>query len=241
MVTRPHSSLPPSTTFHTRRMENAPPDPKRQRISSGSEQWSNGQHGRSLPPPVFTPGPPPSSQPYNSQQPPFSRPGSGPPSHHIPGVDERRHPQEQEYAAQIHDPQRGLPVGPSNPFAAYPGLPRDPAFKREEGDPGPLQQPRSNSTGHTTESHMVPYAAEDPRRQSMSFEAMPGQPLPQPPPGYRQPYPPGPPQIQTQIPPGADPYYSPNPIYPNGNSTYQAALGQQRRKAPRTSQVGFVM
>jgi hypothetical protein len=217
-------------------MDHGPPDSKRTRLGSGS--WPNGhppQRG-SLPP--LPPG-----LPHQSQYPPppaFARPVSQVPLHHL---EDRRH-HESDFPTPGQDPRpHSVAASPYQPFVP----PREPVVKRDQSaEPAQMQYHRTQSTGDINDNHINSYPADDPRRQSISYETASAPPV------TTQPYRPAP-----AYPPPL--YAPPNPSYerqpyeppptPGGlrdgihlSVAYASGSGPgyNRRKAPRTSQVNKI-
>jgi hypothetical protein len=215
-------------------METGPPDPKRARLGSGS--WSNGHPiSRGVLPPLG-----PSSQ-YPPPQ-PFSRTGPQGQLHH---VEDRRH-HEPEYLPPGQD-QRPHTVGP-NPYQSF-GPPREPMIKRDHSAEPPQQSQyhRPHSTGDIIENNAVSFPQGDPRRQNTPYETPNGPPMNnqpyRPPPGYPQPMytPTNPPYERQAYDPPPTPGGLRDQIHLNIAYASSSGPGYNRRKAPRTSQVGFLM
>jgi hypothetical protein len=217
-------------------MDHGPPDPKRTRLGSGS--WSNGHAPpqRSALPPL-PPGPP-----HQSQYPPppaFSRPASQVPLHHH---DDRRH-HESEFSTPGQDPRpHSVAANPYQPFVP----PREPVVKRDQSaEPAQMQYHRPHSTGDITDNHVNSYSADDPRRQSIPYEAPSAPPVTtqpfRPAPAYPPLYAPSNPQYERQP-------YEPPPtpgalregIHLSVAYASGSGPGYNRRKAPRTSQVNMI-
>jgi hypothetical protein len=217
-------------------MDHGPPDPKRSRLGSGS--WSSGHTAQrgSLPP--LPPGPP-----HQSQYPPppaYARPASQVPLHHL---EDRRH-HESDFPTPAQDPRpHSVTASPYQPFVP----PRDPVVKRDQSaEPAQMQYHRPQSTGDIADNHVNSYPADDPRRQSIPYEAVSAPPV------TTQPYRPAPAYPQTLYAPPNPSYerqpYEPPPT-PGGlregihlSVAYASGSGPgyNRRKAPRTSQVNTI-